>query len=186
MTLVELLVVVAIIALLMGLLLPAVQATRESARRLQCGNNLAQIGKATLAHVQAWRTYPSAGWCWSNGPDPNAGYHEEQPGSWAYNLLAYMEYTNLRNLGVGLSGTARNAEAVKVVESAVPIISCPTRRSPPRPFTFVHAGCFVGLARPTRIASTDYAGCAGSINVAVAGVSRRGSGPAAIRSSWRA
>jgi len=81
MTLVEVLVVIAIIAILMALLLPAVQAVRETARRVQCSNNLKQIGTATQSHLQAWQTFPSAGWCWGNGPDPNAGYREEQPGS---------------------------------------------------------------------------------------------------------
>lgn len=174
MTLVELLVVIAILGLLMALLLPATQAVREAARRLYCNNNLKQIGAATLTHASVWQTYPSAGWCWGNGPDPNAGYHEEQPASWAYNLLAYMELANLRNLGSGLSGTARNAQVRQVVEMALPILSCPSRRPQPTPFTFVHPGCFVGLDRPSKIASTDYAGCAGSINVMVPGVCTSG------------
>jgi hypothetical protein len=176
MTLVELLVVIAIIALLMALLLPAVQAVRESGRRVRCSNNLKQIGTATQSHLQAWQSFPSAGWCWGNGPDPNAGYREEQPGSWIYNLLAYMEHTNLRNMGASLTGSARNADVRKVVEMALPVISCPTRRARPAPHRFVHSGCFAELERPAFISGMDYAGNAGSINEAVHGIATHPAG----------
>ena len=61
MTLVELLVVVAIIATLIGLLLPAVQSARESARRMQCFSHLKQVALACLAHEQARGTLQSGG-----------------------------------------------------------------------------------------------------------------------------
>ncbi|QDS89427.1 putative major pilin subunit [Rosistilla ulvae] len=98
-TLVELLVVIAIIGILVGLLLPAVQAAREAARRMQCSNNLKQLGLAGLNHESTYGTVP-ASLLAEIGPAPgssgNPGY--PYPGivhSWAVQFLPYMEQNTL-------------------------------------------------------------------------------------------
>ena len=105
-TLVELLVVIAIIATLIGLLLPAVQSAREAARRTQCKNHLKQLGLGCVTHLDARRHLPSGGWGSKYTADPNEGTGPDQPGSWYYAILPYIEEQSLASLGAGLSVTS--------------------------------------------------------------------------------
>ncbi len=93
-TLVELLVVIAIIGILIALLLPAVQAAREAARRTQCANNLKQVGLALHNHASAKKTFPKGVEIW-RGDHPcsmPSGITTEKIGfSWSVWILPYLE-----------------------------------------------------------------------------------------------
>ena len=97
-TLVELLVVITIIGILVALLLPAVQAAREAARRLQCANNVKQLALAALSHESAITFFPTGGWdkVWLGHPD--RGFGKSQPGGWIYNVLPFIEQEALHDL----------------------------------------------------------------------------------------
>src|SRR5262245_35403831 len=99
-TLVELLVVIAIIGVLVALLLPAVQAARESGRRAECMNNLKQLGLAMHSFHSAHNAFPSNGYGTQWMPHPDRGYGLEQTGGWMYSLLPYVEMQSLHDLGV--------------------------------------------------------------------------------------
>ena len=89
-TLVELLVVIAIIGILVSLLLPAIQAAREAARRDQCINHLKQIGLGFMNHESTHRFFPCAGWNAFYLGDPFGG-RSEQPGGWSFQILPFIE-----------------------------------------------------------------------------------------------
>ena len=159
-TLVELLVVITIIGILIALLLPAVQAAREAARKMQCTNNLKQIGLACMNHEQTHGFFPTAGWGSGWAGDASRGFDKRQPGGWQYNILPYMEMDALHNMGTD----STQADITKRLSTPIAAYTCPSRRAAiAYPYTL---GSGIGKycnasPQPTLIGRSDYAGCSG-------------------------
>jgi len=121
-TLIELLVVIAIIAILIGLLLPAVQKVREAAARSTCQNNLKQIGLGLHAHHDGLREFPTAG---SDGPNQNCCNATSRVGwTWMFQITPYIEQQNVYSLPDTVAGNTQ------VAQTAIKIYYCPSRRQP--------------------------------------------------------
>ena len=155
-TLVELLVVIAIIALLMALLLPAVQTAREAARLVTCRNNAKQLAQGCVTHLELQGYFPSGGWGYLWSGEPDRGFGKTQPGGWAYAVLPFIEPKGLHQLGAGLPDSARAPFTQQRMSTPVKTFYCPSRRKAKAyPSSSAHGPR--NCARPATYAKTDYA-----------------------------
>lgn len=130
-TLVELLVVIAIIGILVGLLLPAVQAAREAARRMQCSNNLKQLGLALLNYESSHKKFPIG----FRDTAATGALLYDGGWSWASAVLSFIEQNALYNTldlryhpyGTGSDPAGKNTLAMAQV---IPSFRCPSDISP--------------------------------------------------------
>ena len=153
-TLVELLVVIAIIGILVALLLPAVQAAREAARRTTCINQLRQMGLGMQNHVSSYGVFPTGG----NAPNPNIanftsggtnnpgspnGPNKQGLGAF-YQILPYLEQDAIKGI----------VQQSQLETSIVPLYNCPSRRAPFRSQQSGHHLTDYATAQP----ATEYCG----------------------------
>ena len=127
-TLVELLVVIAIIGILIALLMPAVYAARETARRAKCANNLKQLGAGCIMHLDKHGYFPTGGWGPGFAGMPDQGFGANQPGGWIYNVLPYVEAENLHDLGLPNTGYGISDGSAERIKIALSFLYCPSRR----------------------------------------------------------
>ena len=129
-TLVELLVVIAIIGILVSILLPAVQAVREAARRTDCMNNLRQIGLACHNFESTFQMFPTAGGVVQQFAHPdeqeNPIYGFENAG-WMYQILPFIEQENLSKLRQGDQFGEVGFVRTALAETPVKTFNCPSR-----------------------------------------------------------
>lgn len=163
-TLVELLVVIAIIGILVALLLPAIQAAREAARRNQCINNLKQLSLGAVNHESTHKQLPSSGRGHGWVGDPNYGFGLKQPGGWIYNTLPYIEEQVMHDMGAGV-GTTWNDPARKKIFAeraamTIKTLICPSRRSG-GPYSPNPGKSYKNQDKELATARSDYAGNCG-------------------------
>ncbi len=173
-TLVELLVVVAIIGILVGLLLPAVQAAREAARRSQCANNLKQVGLALMNYESARGELPP-------------GAVGNFAGNWSFFLLPYLERTAIASRiehgdfaalpDDGSYGMGSNPNIKILDDVVIPLLRCPSNDWPALNYYYGSDCCDV-WDLPYHFAVNDYVGIAGfAVNNSPLEIDRRVSAP---------
>ena len=163
-TLVELLVVITIIGILIALLLPAVQAAREAARRTQCTNNLKQIGLALLNYENAAGCFPPGGTVGRNGAYGS---------SWMVRILAYTEQKNIYdqfdfsgmppNAGYGSIGWVNdNTYNYNLLRNVVfPFLKCPSSPLPDISYGYDATAYENGNLPQVQVQSSCYTGISG-------------------------
>ncbi|MCA9184164.1 MAG: DUF1559 domain-containing protein [Pirellulaceae bacterium] len=125
-TFIELLIVLAISGMLLALMMSALVQGREAARRVQCQNNLRQIGTAAQGHLTSHGIFPSGGWPGWVGVQ-KGGFGSSQPGGWLYSSLPYLAETSQYALGGEETDESHRLIARRLAQP-LSVVICPSRR----------------------------------------------------------
>jgi type II secretory pathway pseudopilin PulG len=126
-TIVELLVILAVIGILIALLLPAVQYAREAARRTQCRNNLRQLAIGAQNFHSTYGSFPGNGWGYAWIGESERGVGVSQPAGWIFQLLPQVEAANVWSIGAGTTGNDRRKALEELCRTRLSLLKCPSR-----------------------------------------------------------
>ncbi|MCA9174085.1 MAG: DUF1559 domain-containing protein [Planctomycetales bacterium] len=186
-TLVELLVVIAIIGVLVALLLPAVQAARETARRMSCSNNLKQLALAAHTHHDVHKILPGGGETWNAHVTYIAGapaIGPQQRMGWGFQILPYIEQTAVWNASTATGDDIDRSNLT--ISAEIAAFHCPTRRDAAALplqtdwYSNHHSTTPSSSGKQARHGTTDYAASNASNNGAIISTGRE-----MVDGTWR-
>jgi hypothetical protein len=156
-TLLELIVVVSVIAILIAIILPAVQHSRAVARKTQCLNQVRQHAVAVHTHTNAIGHFPTDGWGFAWLGFSDRGFGIDQPGGWIFNILPYCEQQAVHDMAPKSTDVPPSPATVSAfVTHSLPLFQCPERREP-RNFPADQQVAYYGSVTITSCSKSDYA-----------------------------
>ncbi len=149
-TLLELLVVMAVVGILVGFLLPAVQSARERSRRIQCQNQVKQLGLAILHFESTEKVFPASGWTQAGPGNPHGKFV-----GWRTVILPYLEQSNVRDL---YRSDLNWWEGTNIAVASIPITTfvCPSTPSVPPVISAIAKSPRPAFTFDPPLARTDY------------------------------